>query len=303
MRYSGKVGRIVTQALAVSLMLTLLLAVACGAAATATPAPAKAPQPAAAQPAAPAAPAAAVPTPVPAAKPAPAAAPATAVNPGKLTLMIAGWGNERFTYHFAVGGGNNFARIHQGFLIATNEKTELLPGIATKWEISKDGKTWTFTIRDGAKFHDGKALTAEDVWWSWMHYWGKDASGSAVERATQSSAQALARQVDKFELAAHNQVSFTRKSPDAGFAGAYVSEAAANWYGVVPRQPKVHDTAQEAAYTKNPIGAGPGKMVKHVAAELMAFERFDDYYYQPKNGLPAEGSAAGHGPLHNLHHP
>jgi peptide/nickel transport system substrate-binding protein len=109
-----------------------------------------------------------------------------------------------------------------------------------------------------------------------------------VERATQSSAQALARLVDKFEVSSHNQVSFTRTAPDAGFVAAYVSEAAANWYGVVPKQPKVHDTAQEAAYTKNPIGAGPGKMVKHVAAELMAFERFDDYYYQPKNGLPED---------------
>jgi peptide/nickel transport system substrate-binding protein len=285
MRWLSRLGLTLTQTLAVTSMLALL-AVACGAAATATPAPAKVPQPAAAQPAAPAA--AATPTAVPAAKPAPAAPPVAAVNPGKLTLMIAGWGNERFTYNFAVGGGNNFARIMQGFLIATNEKTELLPGIATKWEVSQDGKTWTFTIRDGAKFHDGKALTADDVWWSWMHYWGKDESGSAVERSTQSSAQALARQVDKFELAAHNQVSFTRKSPDAGFPAAYVSEAAANWYGVLPKQPKVHDTTQETAYTKNPIGSGPGKMVKHVAAELMAFERFDDYYYQPKNGLPED---------------
>jgi peptide/nickel transport system substrate-binding protein len=86
-----------------------------------------------------------------------------------------------------------------GFLIATNEKTELLPGIATDWQVSEDGLTWTFTIREGVKFHDGSDLTAEDVRWTWMHYWGKDETGSALERATQSSAQALARIVERIE--------------------------------------------------------------------------------------------------------
>jgi WD40 repeat protein len=73
--------------------------------------------------------------------------------------MTPGWGNERFTTNFGVGGGIIYGRILHGLLIATNQKTELLPGIATKWEISKDGKTWAFTIRDGGKFHDGKEMT------------------------------------------------------------------------------------------------------------------------------------------------
>jgi ABC-type transport system substrate-binding protein len=226
---------------------------------------------------------------VPAAKPAPTAAPAAAVvNPGKLTWMIAGWGNGRFDYSYGVGGGNNYARIMQGFLIATNEKTELLPGIATKWEISSDGKTWTFTIREGAKFHDGKVITAEDTWWTFMHNWGKDESGSAVEKVTQSSAQSQARVTEKIEQPAPNKVSITAKNPDAGFPAAMVSEAAGNWYGVLPKRPKVHDSAQDAVYDKTPIAAGPMKLIKHVPAEVMAFERFDDYYYQPKNGSPED---------------
>jgi ABC-type transport system substrate-binding protein len=68
--------------------------------------------------------------------------------------MIAGWGNERFTYNYSVGGGNNYARLMHGFLIATNEKSELLPGIASSWDFSPDGRTWTVTVREGAKFHD-----------------------------------------------------------------------------------------------------------------------------------------------------
>ena len=258
-------------------LLALALVVACG---TAAP-----PEPAAATPSAPGA---AATTTTPTAVPESSSVPAPAFNPGKLTLMIAGWGNERFTYNYSVGGGNNYARIMQGFLIATSEKTELLPGIATDWQISEDGLTWTFTIRDGVKFHDGSDLTAEDVRWTWMHYWGTDESGTAVERVTQSSAQALARLVDRIEQPAQNQASITLTQGDGGFPAAMVSEAAANWYGVVPKRPKVHDDLQESAYDRNPVGAGPMRLTRHVQAEVMQFERFDSYFYQPDNGLPED---------------
>ena len=48
------------------------------------------------------------------------------------------------------------------------DQSEYLPCIATKWEISEDGKTYTFTIRDDVyfqpgKFQDGRLLTSEDV--------------------------------------------------------------------------------------------------------------------------------------------
>jgi peptide/nickel transport system substrate-binding protein len=202
--------------------------------------------------------------------------------------MIAGWGNERFAYNYGVGGGNNYARILHGFLIATNDRAELLPGIARSWDVSDDGRTWTVTVRDGARFHDGSPITAEDVWWTWMNYWGQDASGSAVERVTQSSAQALGRVVEKIEQPAPDQVSISMTIADAGFPAAMISEAAGNWYSVLPKRPIVHDHAQEAAYDQNPNAAGPMKLVRHVPAELMQFERFEDYYYQPANGLPED---------------
>src|SRR5215204_4866495 len=41
------------------------------------------------------------------------------------------------------------------------------PGLAVKWEQSKDGKAWTFDLRKGVKFHDGSDFTAEDVKFSY----------------------------------------------------------------------------------------------------------------------------------------
>jgi len=256
----------------VILLPLLLLAVACGAAATATPAV----KPTVAAPAP-----GAMPTPVPATATLPAA---PVVNPGKVTVMIGGWGAGKFDYTFDVGGGNNYARILHGFLIATNEKTQLLPGIATDWGASPDGKTWTVTIRKGAKFHDGTEITAEDVLWTWRHQWSPEALGWA----TQSGAQALARIVEKIELTGPDKVSITTKFPDAGIAVNSFSEASPSWWGVIPKREKLHDEALVEAYNRTPNAAGLMKLVRYVPAELMSFERFDDYYYQSKNGFPED---------------
>ncbi|MEU6248456.1 ABC transporter substrate-binding protein [Glycomyces sp. NPDC047010] len=62
------------------------------------------------------------------------------------------------------------------------------PGLATEWEESEDGLTWTFTIRDGATWSDGEPLTAEDVAYTYgllienqaIHDWNIDFAGNLV---------------------------------------------------------------------------------------------------------------------------
>lgn len=41
--------------------------------------------------------------------------------------------------------------------------TDIGPSLATRWSVSRDGLVWSFTLRDGVRFHDGSALTAQDV--------------------------------------------------------------------------------------------------------------------------------------------
>ncbi|HHT44837.1 MAG TPA: hypothetical protein GXZ89_05005 [Fastidiosipila sp.] len=47
-------------------------------------------------------------------------------------------------------------------LVRTNRDNELEPAQAESWEISEDGLTYTFTLREGLKWSDGTPLTAED---------------------------------------------------------------------------------------------------------------------------------------------
>ncbi len=55
--------------------------------------------------------------------------------------------------------------------------TDFVPMLATKWDISPDGKTYTFTIRQGVKFHDGSPLTPQDVAYSFWRGMIQDRAG------------------------------------------------------------------------------------------------------------------------------
>ena len=51
-------------------------------------------------------------------------------------------------------------------LVALDSELRLVPDVAERWEVSDDGKTYTFYIRENAKFHDGDRVTAQDFKWS-----------------------------------------------------------------------------------------------------------------------------------------
>ncbi|MEQ8197882.1 MAG: peptide ABC transporter substrate-binding protein, partial [Clostridiaceae bacterium] len=52
-------------------------------------------------------------------------------------------------------------------LMKTDDKDQPVPGIAEKYEVSADGKTYTFHLRSDAKWSDGKAVTAKDFEYAW----------------------------------------------------------------------------------------------------------------------------------------
>ena len=72
---------------------------------------------------------------------------------------------------------------HQVFdtLVAYGEgTTDVEPALATRWSVSRDGLTWSFTLRDGVRFHDGTPLTSSEVVASFARQLRPDASATAV---------------------------------------------------------------------------------------------------------------------------
>ena len=67
----------------------------------------------------------------------------------------------------AVDGGNMILHTFE-CLLTVDQDGKLAPGQAETWDISEDGLTWTFHLRDGLKWSDGSALTANDFVYSWQ---------------------------------------------------------------------------------------------------------------------------------------
>lgn len=66
----------------------------------------------------------------------------------------------------AIDGGNMILHAYE-CLLTVGQDGSLQPGQAETWETSEDGLTWTFHLRDGLKWSDGSALTANDFVYSW----------------------------------------------------------------------------------------------------------------------------------------
>jgi peptide/nickel transport system substrate-binding protein len=201
---------------------------------------------------------------------------------GTATIMVGGWGG-RFTLLHATNCHNYDVNFH-GYMIRSDDDRAFIPGIASAWDISDDGLTWNFTVRDNAVFHDGEPVTADDVYFTWVQSWGPE----ALEVASSSSALNMSRNTEMIKRTAPDQVSITHKVVTSGFPG-FVSDTSGACQGMVMPAHfwgglnNLHDDDLTSQYDVNPVGAGPLTLSQHIPEELMAFEGFDDYYAEERN--------------------
>ena len=142
-------------------------------------------------------------------------------------------------------------------LVEVNDKFELLPALATKWE-NKDENTWVFTIKEGVKFHDGTDMDAEAVAWSINNTLEKNPT-------TQTSTK-----IAKAEATGANEVTITTAEPN----GELPEFMHLSNMGIIAK------SSYDSSGNMNiPIGTGPFK-IKEFNAATGAFttERNDDYY-------------------------
>ncbi|MET2832991.1 ABC transporter substrate-binding protein [Mesorhizobium shangrilense] len=72
-----------------------------------------------------------------------------------------------------------FGHSLHGYLVEVDATGNLVGELAESWESSKDAKTWTFKLRKGVEFHNGKTLQADDVIASINHHRGQDSTSQA----------------------------------------------------------------------------------------------------------------------------
>ena len=73
----------------------------------------------------------------------------------------------------AVDGSTIIGNAFEG-LVRLDDKDKAIPGVAEKWEISEDGKTYTFHLRENAKWSDGQPVKASDFEYAWKRVLNKD---------------------------------------------------------------------------------------------------------------------------------
>src|SRR5438876_1310869 len=140
------------------------------------------------------------------------------------------------------------------------------PSLAESWQVSPDGRVYDFTLRKGVKFHNGDALTAEDVKFSFERYKG-------------ASAKAIHERVAAVETPGPLQVRFRLKNPWPDFMTFYTSASGAGW--IVPK--KYVEKVGDEAFKKAPVGAGPYKFVSFTPGVELVLEAFDQYWRKPPN--------------------
>jgi peptide/nickel transport system substrate-binding protein len=135
------------------------------------------------------------------------------------------------------------------------------PSLAESWTVSPDGRTYDFTLRKGVKFHNGDALTSEDVKYSFDRYRG-------------AGAKPLKERVAAVEAPGPYQVRFRLKNPWPDFMTFYTAASGAGW--IVPK--KYVEKVGEDGYKKAPVGAGPYKFVSFTPGIELVMEAFDGYW-------------------------
>jgi peptide/nickel transport system substrate-binding protein len=97
--------------------------------------------------------------------------------------------------------------IADGLVTYNDDGTEIIPRLATDWETSEDGLTWTFNLRKGLKFSDGSPVTAEDIEFSFQR---------AIDH-TESIYYTYAASIESVECPDDTTVIFKMKNQDPTF--------------------------------------------------------------------------------------
>ena len=160
--------------------------------------------------------------------------------------------------HKAVAAGTKevMFNVFEG-LVKPTSNGDLIPAVASNYTVSEDHLTYTFTLREGVKFHNGDAVTAEDVVYSLKRVAAPTETGVVQVEALSIMADVAA--VDE------RTVAITLTEPSNEFI-SYLTVA------ILPADYTEQDT--------KPVGTGPFTFASRSAQENIILEKFEEYWGQ-----------------------
>ena len=155
--------------------------------------------------------------------------------------------------------------IYDG-LVSVSPALTPVPALAESWDISEDGITYTFHLRTGVKFHNGREMTADDVAYSLMRI---------IDPATASPAASDFEVISKVEAADPATAVITLTNADASFMAKLMGNAAR----IVPKE----EVEKNGDLMNTAVGTGPFKFVEYIPNSSFKVEKNADFWIP---GLP-----------------
>ena len=176
-----------------------------------------------------------------------------------ITVGIAQDLDESLDPHKTVKAGTReiMFNVFEGLMKPTAEG-DLTPAVAETYNISDYETVYTFTLRDGVKFHNGEAVTADDVVYSLERC--KDPQDATIVPVEAFSS------IASIEAPDDRTVVITLTEPSNEFL-SYLTTA------IIPADYDQQDTA--------PVGTGPFQFVSRTAQDSIVLEKFDEYWGTP----------------------
>ena len=198
---------------------------------------------------------------------------AAAEKPQRGGTVVAMWQLEPPLLFSPRGAGSSpllvTAKILEKLVRITHEGT-FEPQLATSWTVSDDFKTYTFKLREGVRWHDGKPFSSADVAFTITEYWRKYQGFSPVHG-----------QVASVETPDANTVIIHYKTPKPEFLVFSVLAGAQG--GQVIAKHIYEGTDMNRNKTNNaPIGTGPFKFKKWARGSHVEMVRNEDYWDEGK---------------------
>ena len=167
-----------------------------------------------------------------------------------------------------------------GGLVTLTPDLEPVPDLASRWEVSSDGTVYTFHLRSEAKFHSGKAVTAEDVRWSLERVTNPSTGSPVAEQylsdilGVKEKINGEAETIRGLRVIDERTIEVTIDAPKAYFLAKLTYPTA---FVVDPENVE----ADPENWTRKPNGTGPFTLAEYVVGERLVLARFDEYHLGP----------------------
>ena len=155
-------------------------------------------------------------------------------------------------------------------LVQLDTELRPVPDLAESWEVSDDLLSYTFHLREDAKFHTGRAFTADDVVYTYDHQ---------LDPNTQSIHTKGLEGVNRPEKVNDHTVSISTAFPRASFLTKVVERASGRVMTIVDQETIA--AVGEGGFNRKPVGVGPFRITEHNFGERLQLEAARDTYYDP----------------------